>query len=93
MVKSPHVAKRISELILDISDRISESIASTKSECAAEEHAAYQRAAARVLAAVQQEVLGPLYAEHPSLRPAGWKMTAPSPVGEARSLGGIIQPI
>jgi hypothetical protein len=93
MVKSPHVAKQISELMLDISDRISQSVASIRSGCSAEEHAAYQRAAAKILAAVQQEVLSPLYAEHPSLRPAGWKLTAACPVGEARSLGGIIQPI
>jgi hypothetical protein len=93
MVKSPHAAKQISQLMLDISDRISHSVASTKSECPAEEHAAYQRAAAKVLAAIQQEVLLPLYAEHPPLRPAGWKMTAASPVGDSRSLGGIIQPV
>jgi hypothetical protein len=93
MVKDPHVAKQISQLMLDISDRISQSMASTPSECPAEEHAAYQRAAAKVLSAVQQEVLSPLYAEHPSLRPAGWKATAASPVGESRSLGGIIQPV
>jgi hypothetical protein len=93
MVNDPHAAKQISELMLDISDRISQFVASTKSQCSAEEHAAYQRAAAKVLATVQQEVLGPLYAEYPSLRPAGWKITASSPVGESRSLGGIIQPV
>ncbi len=93
MVKNPHIAKQISQLMLDISDSIRQSMDSTRSECAAEENAAYQRAAAKVLSAVQQEVLGPLYAEHPSLRPAGWKATAASPVGEARSLGGIIQPV
>ncbi len=91
-MKNPDVAKQISELMLDISDRISQSVAFTKSQCSAEDHAAYQRAAAKVIATVHQEVLGPLYAEHPSLRPAGWKMTA-SPVGESRSLGGIIQPV
>jgi len=93
MMKNPQVAKQISQLMLDISDRINQSVASTGSECPAEEHAAYQRAAAKVLAAVQQEVLSPLYAEHPALRPAGWKMTTPSPVGESRCLGGIIQPV
>jgi hypothetical protein len=93
MMKDPHVATQISELMLEISDRISQSVASTKSECAAEEHAAYQRAASRVLATLQQEVLSPLYAEHPSLRPAGWKVTATFPAGESRSLGGIIQPV
>jgi transcriptional regulator CtsR len=92
MMKDPDVAKQISELMLDVSDRISQSAASTISQCSAEEHAAYQRAAAKVLAAVQQEVLGPLFAEHPSLRPVGWKMTV-APAGESRSLGGIIQPV
>ena len=92
MMKNPDVAKQISELMLDISDRISQSVASTKSQFPAGESAAYQRAAAKVISAVQQEVLGPLYAEHPSLRPVGWKMTV-APVGESRSLGGIIQPV
>jgi hypothetical protein len=93
MMKNPDVARQISELMLEISDRISHSVASTKSQCSAEEHAAYQRATTKVLAAVQQEVLSPLYAEHPALRPAGWKIATPSPVGESRSLGGIIQPV
>jgi hypothetical protein len=93
MLKNPHVARRISELMLDISSRINESVDSTKSECSAEEHAAYQRAAAKVLSTLQQEVLSPLYAEQPALRPAGWKAAPVSPVGESRSLGGIIQPV
>jgi hypothetical protein len=91
MVKSPHAAKRINELMLDISDRIRESVAATASECSVEEHAAYQRAAAKVIATIEREVLSPLYAERPELRPAGWKVTTPA--GESRSLGGIIQPV
>jgi hypothetical protein len=93
MMKSPAVAKQISELMLDIFDRINQSVASTESECPAEEHAAYQRAAGKIISDIQQEVLLPLYAEYPALRPAGWKMTAATPVGESRSLGGIIQPV
>ncbi len=93
MVKSPLVAKRINELMLDISDRIRESVASTGSECSVEEQAAYERAAARVVATIEREVLSPLYAEQPALRPAGWKVTTVSPAGESRSLGGIIQPV
>jgi hypothetical protein len=46
MMKNPDVAKQISELMLEISDRISQSVAYTKSQCSAEEHAAHQQAAA-----------------------------------------------
>lgn len=93
MVKSSLVAKRINELMLDISDRICESVASTKSECSIDEQAAYERAAARVIASIEREVLSPIYAEQPALRPAGWKVATLSPAGESRSLGGIIQPV
>lgn len=93
MVKSPLAAKRINELMLDISDRILESVASTMSECPVEEQAAYERAAARVIVTIQQEVLSSLYAEQPALRPAGWKVATLSSAGESRSLGGIIQPV
>ena len=93
MVKSPHAAKRISELMLGISDRIRQSVSSTGSERSVEEHAAYERAAAKVIATIEREVLSPLYAEQPALRPAGWKVTTVSPAGESRSLGGIIQPV
>jgi hypothetical protein len=93
MVKNAAVANQISDLMLDISSRISQSVASVKSEGPVEEHAAYERAAAKVLSTVQQEVLEPLFAEHPALRPAGWRNTRVFPVGESRSLGGIIQPV
>jgi len=93
MVKSPHAAQRISELMLDISARINESVDLIKSDCPGEEHAAYQRAAAKAVALLQQEILNPLYAEHPELRPKGWNPAPVAPVGEARSLGGIIQPV
>ena len=91
MIKDANFAREISELMLDLSARIRQSVASAGSY-SAQDREAYQKVAAKILAAIDAEVLGSLYVEHPSLRPTGWKRTESLP-GQSRSLGGIIQPV
>ena len=91
MIKDANFAREISELMLDLASRISKSVASAGSY-SAKDREAYEKAAAKVLAAIDAEVLAPLYAAHPSLRPADWKRSESLP-GQSRSLGGIIQPV
>ncbi len=90
MIKDANFAKQISELMLDLSSRIRQLTAA--GSCSADDQHVYKKAAAKVLATIDAEVLAPLYAEHSSLRPAGWKRTEALP-GQSRSLGGIIQPV
>ena len=93
MIKDALLAKQISDLMLDIAGRIDSSVASARSQYTPGDCAALQRAAAKVLSAIEREFLNPIFAEHPSLRPVGWTTRAEHPQAASRSLGGIIQPV
>jgi hypothetical protein len=92
MIKDAAVAKQVGELMQELSERIRQSVALAEKGCPPEECAAYRRATQEILAAIDGELLGPLYAEHPALRPSGWTRVLRRPAS-ARSLGGIIQPV
>jgi hypothetical protein len=49
------------------------STATVRGRCSSEEFAAYRRAVGRIMGEILLEVLNPLYAEHPSLKPAEMK--------------------
>ena len=91
MIKDANFAQQVSELMIELSARIRQSVTSA-ANYPAEDRQRYQRAAVKVLLAIDSELLAPLYAEHPSLRPAGWTRSDPQP-DESRSLGGMIQPV
>jgi hypothetical protein len=69
MIRNTAVARQISELMIGISGQLDRSIVKVKTQCSAEEFEAYKHAVGRILGDVLLEVLNPLYAEHPSLKP------------------------
>jgi len=73
MISHADTAKYVSDLMLDISGRLDESVGIVKTACTSEEEAAYRRSIGRILGNILLEVLNPLYAEHPSLKPAGFE--------------------
>jgi hypothetical protein len=68
MIRNIAVAQRISEMMIEILARLDSSVATVKEECSSEEFEAYRRAVGGILGEMV-EVLNPLYAEHPSLKP------------------------
>jgi hypothetical protein len=68
MIKEIEVARQISEMMIEISGRMDRSIVTVKERCSPEEFEIYRRAVGRILGEML-EVLNPLYAEHPSLKP------------------------
>jgi hypothetical protein len=70
MIRDARVAKEISDLMIELSGRLDGSIATVRDQCSPEEFAAYRRAVGRIMGQMLLEVLNPLYAEHPSLKPA-----------------------
>ncbi|HYY69403.1 MAG TPA: hypothetical protein VE734_06700 [Terriglobales bacterium] len=72
MVQDAAAAEYISELLLDISGRLDESVAIVKQRWL-QEDAAYRRAVGKVLYEVYAELLNPLYLRHPTLKPSGWE--------------------
>lgn len=69
MISNPYVAERISDLMLDIGDRLNESVAGVMNDCPEDEFAKYRRAVGAIMAEVLLQVLNPIYKEHPSLKP------------------------
>ena len=65
------MAQQISELMLEYSERINESILLVQQKCSHEEFKAYRLAAAKVMGEMLLEVMNPLYREHPDLKPEG----------------------
>lgn len=73
MITNTNTAKRISDLMLDISGQLDESVATVKMTCPPEEFESYRRSVGRILGQVLLDVLNPLYAEHPTLKPPGFE--------------------
>jgi hypothetical protein len=72
MISEAHIARKISELMLDIFRRVDESVLMVNETCSPEEAASYKKAAGRVAGAAVMDVLEPLYERNPALKPLGW---------------------
>ena len=68
MISDPTIAAKISSLMMNIADQLDESIALVMGKCSAEEVKTYKRSVGRVMGELL-EILNPLYAEHPQLKP------------------------
>jgi len=73
MITNANTAKRVSDLMLEISGQLDESVAIVKETCPREEFESYRRTVGRILGQMLLDVLDPLYAEHPILKPPGFK--------------------
>jgi hypothetical protein len=70
MVKDEKVAQQISDLMVEFQSRLNSSVIAVKEKCPSEELRAYRLAVGHIMAEMLLEVLNPLYAEHPSLKPS-----------------------
>jgi hypothetical protein len=73
MISDPVIAKQISDLVLEASSRLDESIALAQRSCTTEEFQDYRRAAGRVLGEMLLGILNPLYEKHRLLKPPGFE--------------------
>jgi len=69
MIDSEEVAKEISKLMLEYGARLDASVALVKERCTDEELRAYRRAVGKVMGEMLLEIMNPLYARHPDLKP------------------------
>jgi hypothetical protein len=73
MIENSDIAQHISSLMLEVSGKIDESISLVKRECTTQEFEAYRKASAKVLGYILIEVLNPIYAAHPAIKPREMK--------------------
>ena len=73
MIENEEVAKEISKLMLEYGARLNTSVALVKDRCTAEELRAYRMAVGKVMGDMLLEIMNPLYARHPDLKPGELK--------------------
>ena len=73
MVTDVETAKRVSEIMFEISKRLSESVDVVRSVAPPEEVKAYALGIGHVLTDIMYEVLNPVFARNPSIEPKEWK--------------------
>jgi hypothetical protein len=73
MIRQRAIAEQISQLMIDIGARLDSSVILVQSQCSAEEFAVYRRAVGTIMGEMLLEVMNPLYAQHPDLRPSELK--------------------
>ena len=69
MLKDKEVAKEVNQLMLDVGAKLNKSVALAKERCSESEFKAYRLAVGKILGEMLMEVMNPLYAEHPDLKP------------------------
>lgn len=73
MIASPEVAERVGVLMLEIGVKLDASVADVEACCSEDEFADYRRAVARIMGAMLLDIMNPIYATHPALKPAQLK--------------------
>ena len=70
MISSPEVAARVNSLMQEIGAKLNASIADVGSSCPEEEFANYRCVVAQVMGTMLVDVMNPIYAVHPALKPS-----------------------
>lgn len=69
MIKDKKSAEKINKLMLDMGKALDQSILDIQDVISEEELAQYKQAVAKVMADMLFDIMNPIYAEHPSLKP------------------------
>jgi hypothetical protein len=69
VVKDKVFAKEVVELLLEYSGRLDESVARAKGACSESEFLAYRKAIGDVMGETWDQLLMPIFALHPELKP------------------------
>ena len=69
MISNAAVAQQISDLMVEFGGRLNDSLLAVQEKCPTEEFQVYRRAVAKIMGEMLLEIMNPLYAEHPSIKP------------------------
>jgi hypothetical protein len=73
MIDNEEVARQVSDLMVEFSRRLDDSIALVRDHGSPEEFHVYREAVAKILTDMLFDIMNPLYARHPNLKPPGLK--------------------
>lgn len=69
VLMTPTTAQEVSNLMLSLGKQLSDSVRAVKKNESEAEFLRYRAAVAKILATMQDEIMNPLYREHPDLMP------------------------
>jgi hypothetical protein len=69
VIEDPAVAKSVNGLLLEINGRLNESISNVEQNCSPAEFALYRRRVGKIIDAIFEVILEPIYSQHPTLKP------------------------
>ena len=69
MIENKDVAREISKLMLDFGAKLDASVMLVQQQCGPEEFQRYKKVVAIIMGEMLLEVMNPLYAKHPDLKP------------------------
>jgi hypothetical protein len=70
MLSSPEVAEKVNALMLEIGAKLNASIADVENSCPEEEFVNYHRVVGKIMGAMLLDIMNPIYAAHPALKPS-----------------------
>lgn len=69
MISDKDTASKISQMLLECSKRMDDSIVLVKGTCSPEEFAAYRKAVGKAMGEMLLGIMNPIYQRHPDLKP------------------------
>jgi hypothetical protein len=69
MIENEGIAQQVSELMLEYGARLDKSVALIKEHCSEQELQIYRRAVGTIMTDMLLQVMNPIYARHPGLKP------------------------
>ena len=70
MILNKEIADQISELMLEYSAKLDQSLKTVMDTCSEQEFKQYRDAVGQLLGIMLMDVMNPIYIEHPDLKPA-----------------------
>jgi hypothetical protein len=71
MIQQESVASEISQLMLEYGAKLNESVALVRDRCSQAEFEEYRNAVGKIMGDMLLDVMNPIYAIHPNLKPEG----------------------
>ena len=71
MIDNEAAAKHVSELLLEINNRLIETIRTVDQSSSAEQSLLYKKGIGKIVNAIFEVILEPIYEKHPDLKPPG----------------------
>jgi len=73
MIDNEDTARQVSDLMVEFSHRLNASLVLVRDRGSRDEFHVYRDAVAKILTDMLLDVMNPLYARHPNLKPPGFK--------------------